>query len=1596
VRLNVSRGLGLSLNITGNDVRVKGFSLVQGGDIGPAQACGDIQARQTHYFSPSCFTSKGNVGDALVRVNHEQLNLLNHENVVRVLRGLLHTAGSQVLLLRFAYAEDSPRLLRAVAAPPPPPPPPPPPLLPPKTPVRRPSIMGNPRSEPRVSQGGLDTEDAFRSESWHGSSKPPREMSREGHGQGREMARSVSPHRRTGPAVLRSQSGPPAVAELARIGSSAEAGGKEAEGWTVEGMRPRGKRRGELWGEPEMGLAGGDGGSRHIYLGDMGHARVQRTLQAIAEDVQAPPPLPRELYRGRRRRRPRRRRSSSSLLLARASAGGGGGGGGASGGEEAAVEEEEAGGVINLVSCQGVVQAEVGRLEGELERQEARLARRNRRSSARSLVAKILHKYGPSTPFSDDSPSPTARSSGRVLAAGASSGSRSSLAGGTAASWREGSGGGGLSDGDLIDSSDDVSGSTTRRGAAAAAVRVSGEASGVGLGRVEDGLAVDDDEEAEEEEEGACDIFLEAVSTAGLQEELLCNRDVEVLGVDPPRPLPAAAYDLQTALESVQHFATQTLAGVVQAAAVRGSGLYDYGYDYDPLSGSRSPRHLTGGGGGRAGKGSAAKEARDAAAAAGLVEGWEAAWPPRELTAALGLVTARQMAHAMRCDAEPLIQIWMRCFTPVDAKHRTKLWGGLAPPPSVNDRFLEAGRWHRQLVCGLVTLYAQVHMSWPFLARPSDDPDAVGLRSLRLETTWFGTVEDVGAGAGGGGLAEPGSAAGEEKSPIGAGSAAVGRFGDRDEAGGGGGERGPSQWDEEKAVGFIQDYGAYLEADALAAAASCREMEWALDEVLHLAEQCEDYKSKERVLHQLLRGPRTPSFTTVSGKSSPMVWHQRPAMFGTTPVRSPANSISTTGTRTPGNWTPTIMSPSRAAFPSYQLPSEAMSGGGGSGWKDGDGFGAGTFDAASSSGPMEEDAVRKALGLLVLVPPADPAGTVVEGERHQHRRQANADHGQAVGLSGHEAGGSGRLSSQTTNQAPGRAPLCLLLNNLGELFRWDVAAAAEMCADAFPGVRPWNVHHALHQNQDKPWTTSTSEPVTPVEGGSARYQASPAGAGVAGSDGDGGTRSDAAFHAYLWAVLRKHPGECRGDWKVIQRCLQLSLRLSTKLRSLPSDHPLHSFCKAATRNFKRRRRADDDDPATRENGGRHPEGAFSTDGRGQFHNNRRWRAGGGSGGGSGTRTPTADLRLGVEDSGETGDGSAWRRYSDVVEQVVSQWCQDGDAFSLDPLWLLPKLRAHKNWPVAFRICAAITCSWEEQEAVHQTSTGGISDYYAAAAAEGLEQGHDYSSLVSTLPVLDTLADACFVTFDDGDTETLAAALGATWAADGALRRVSLRARPPPLRGDGGGLSPGQQAATACPSGGDRQVSGQASAHGNSRMVDVVRGLARRCSGQPVGADEAGGSNNDGGDADGRGDADVGCSSTGGVDASMTSEDPEGGSGGGGSAGPLGALSLVELAEAVLDAVGPEATGDVLAACPHLLEGIPPKFFQDLADRQAALSQQQALEAALLHQATAAVWASRGRRRTTATGAGDTGGISDASPLGPRLAWLACEELTSFF
>lgn len=209
--------------------------------------------------------------------------------------------GSQLLLLRFAYAETSSRHRAPPSSLPPPLRPPPP-----KTPKpKRHSSLGSPKSEPRVppkperSTTSVEgkQEEAFRPESWHGSRAPPR-RSEEGEIGGRGVparSSSASPPHASWPSRARSHSldndsskkvihGEVSVSGGEGVGE--KGGGESTVEDSVGGMRPKAQRGGKLWGERETGLAGGDGGSRHVYLGDMGHARAQRTLQFIAEDVQ--------------------------------------------------------------------------------------------------------------------------------------------------------------------------------------------------------------------------------------------------------------------------------------------------------------------------------------------------------------------------------------------------------------------------------------------------------------------------------------------------------------------------------------------------------------------------------------------------------------------------------------------------------------------------------------------------------------------------------------------------------------------------------------------------------------------------------------------------------------------------------------------------------------------------------------------------------------------------------------------------------------------------------------------------------------------------------------------------------------------------------------------------------------------------------------------------------------------------------------------------------------------------------------------------------------------------------------------------------------
>lgn len=253
----------------------------------------------------------------------------------------------QILLLRFAYAKDSPRRHK------------PSPLKPPHTPspLRHPPLGGpSPSSEKKEATPSHDRSDeTFRPESWHvsrekgGLGTNSSIISHQQRGKGaRELARSVSPphsgHKTaTATAAIRADSGgilvagglargagdglrrsksqtfdtakessarliltssetPSSAGDGAEMATGRKKAGKAKDATTAglegklglldmsrrirmgRGLQQEGKRTRELWGEHGTGFSEGD--SRHVYLGDMGHAKAQRTLGAIAQDVQ--------------------------------------------------------------------------------------------------------------------------------------------------------------------------------------------------------------------------------------------------------------------------------------------------------------------------------------------------------------------------------------------------------------------------------------------------------------------------------------------------------------------------------------------------------------------------------------------------------------------------------------------------------------------------------------------------------------------------------------------------------------------------------------------------------------------------------------------------------------------------------------------------------------------------------------------------------------------------------------------------------------------------------------------------------------------------------------------------------------------------------------------------------------------------------------------------------------------------------------------------------------------------------------------------------------------------------------------------------------
>lgn len=129
------------------------------------------------------------------------------------------------------------------------------------------------------------------------------------------------------------------------------------------------------------------------------------------------------------------------------------------------------------------------------------------------------------------SPSPTIRG-GRRRGSGVNSSRNRTYDGVAGSSWDGGSG----DDGDGDSTNSDHEDSTIAAAADSALglrrtefLAAGNEGFGDGTGGDASGATgVDDDDEDGDEEEGTCDMFLEAVSTGGLQEELLGNHAFEV------------------------------------------------------------------------------------------------------------------------------------------------------------------------------------------------------------------------------------------------------------------------------------------------------------------------------------------------------------------------------------------------------------------------------------------------------------------------------------------------------------------------------------------------------------------------------------------------------------------------------------------------------------------------------------------------------------------------------------------------------------------------------------------------------------------------------------------------------------------------------------------------------------------------------------------------------------------------------------------------------------------------------------------------------------------------------------------------------------
>jgi hypothetical protein len=223
-----------------------------------------------------------------------------------------------------------------------------------------------------------------------------------------------------------------------------------------------------------------------------------------------------------------------------------------------------------------------------------------------------------------------------------------------------------------------------------------------------------------------------------------------------------------------------------------------------------------------------------------LLRGERSKWPPVRLTLSMGAVLVLQQQQAFVPEAvEPLLQVWLRTFTPASPKHRHHMWADIRRTPASHAEALT--QQHHRLTCDLVTLYFQLHVAWAFLGLPTwcslQARDSSRHQLLAMSLTW-------------GPLSDP----------------SLPSFG----------LRGMTQWGEEEAESFLETYGSYMELNSAAAAAGALEMSSVMSRCCAFFRADASLSSAEHELDRLLvasSGAASFSPSAISSVSSSISKH---------------------------------------------------------------------------------------------------------------------------------------------------------------------------------------------------------------------------------------------------------------------------------------------------------------------------------------------------------------------------------------------------------------------------------------------------------------------------------------------------------------------------------------------------------------------------------------------------------------------------------------------------------------------------------------------------------------------------------------------------